>query len=239
MRKQIPISTRELPFKTYDVQDIDSISLVSGYLNLHIPIVSHPQRGAIPRAYQLGYNDKNWFVNERCTNNQTQPCALRWEYRGSGVRVINTGWAEYGYGPLFHKIASPTIFTAYTADGSSHWFDATRASGLQSVDGSQIWSSATQSANGGTIGGVVKTNNGSLYKHGDIPVCGRGRQRQQKNHEDDSTPHFVTSDTMGGTFPLTSTATSDFSGAPRPLRQFKSTTLLFPVCQDLTALPFR
>jgi hypothetical protein len=127
MRKQIPISTRELPFKTYDVQDIDSISLASGYLNLHIPIVSHPQRGAIPRAYQLGYNDKNWFVNERCTNNQTQPCALRWEYRGSGVRVINTGWAEYGYGPLFHKIASPTIFTAYTADGSSHWFDATRA----------------------------------------------------------------------------------------------------------------
>jgi RHS repeat-associated protein len=42
--------------------DLDTVSLTSGGLNIHIPVASFPQRGSIPLDFSIIYSNKTWSV---------------------------------------------------------------------------------------------------------------------------------------------------------------------------------
>ena len=76
------------PYGSFHGGDIDSISLVGGNLNLHIPIISYPQRGGkLDVNYFLRLTSKNWekkwFPSPSCLS-----CGYyKWVYRVRGSRA--------------------------------------------------------------------------------------------------------------------------------------------------------
>jgi hypothetical protein len=60
--------------------DLDSVSLTSGSLLLHIPLVSFPQRGNLDLTFSVFSNTKQWTLVSWC-NPSTDPCILtfRWQ----------------------------------------------------------------------------------------------------------------------------------------------------------------
>ncbi len=73
------------PYGAYHGGDIDSVSLSSGNLILHIPLASYPQRGELGWSYLLNLNSKNWTIVIHPVSNGYY---LKWEGNpktGSGV----------------------------------------------------------------------------------------------------------------------------------------------------------
>jgi hypothetical protein len=52
------------PYGSYGGGDIDSVSLSSGNLVLHIPLLSFPQRGKLTSDYFLTYNSEMWHPKQ-------------------------------------------------------------------------------------------------------------------------------------------------------------------------------
>ncbi len=122
------------PFGTFQGGNIDSVSLSSGNVMVHIPLISYPQRGGMLRVnFFLRFNSKNWYP--KFIDNASGGL-LRWTWGAKGE--------EHGIGlaldqPLALKTAihndptdpnDPTvnILHAITPDGASHGMEATECS---------------------------------------------------------------------------------------------------------------
>src|SRR5258707_1977480 len=70
------------PFDSYHGGDLDSISMTSGGLALHIPLVSFPQRGNLDLSFAVYATSKGWYtrVNQVECNNPNDPngCTPLW-----------------------------------------------------------------------------------------------------------------------------------------------------------------
>jgi len=129
------------PYGSYQGGNIDSVSLTNGNLNLHVPLVSYPQRGGkLSLSFSLRYNNKGW----------TSVCAdygfgifCRWDWGGAGVEIVrdqtlgiqdNSAWFPLTRDPSVEHYVS--IVYAVTSDGGMHLFgdagESLDASGIQS-----------------------------------------------------------------------------------------------------------
>src|SRR6266704_1516336 len=80
------------PFGSYQLSDIDSVSLTSGNLILHIPIVSYPQRGNMPPlSLSLRFNNPRWstkFVYLGMDDYGRDFWSARWGDDGMGLEIV-------------------------------------------------------------------------------------------------------------------------------------------------------
>jgi RHS repeat-associated protein len=208
-----------VPSKPYDQGVIDSVSLTNGNLNLHIPIVSYPQRGSIPVTYQLTLNDKHWMVAEHCPvlpppNIYDGPCTLRWLRSSDWGVELTSGVVVGGTAPLIPKQVSGTIYTAYTPDGASHSMITSATGAYETTDGSGIWYNGVTGA-----GNIVKTKDGAIFTTSTVSsitsIIGEDANGNTVNY----TPSGFLApliDTMGRSLSLTQTQAPDYSGCIAP-----------------------
>jgi RHS repeat-associated protein len=205
------------PFGSYHGGDVDSVNLSNGFLNLHIPLVSVPQRGAIRYEPQVIYRPAQWSIQSHCDTENS--CTAFWIYRAEGLRLLFYSPDNFGAGNLlFAKGSTITILKAATADGGSHEMGRT-SNGAETLDGTQIWYDGTAFPNTG-----MSRNGNGLVNNG---------------HFEDSNGNFfnvppsdgsLMPDTMGRAVlgSANGTATSDFSGCTGPLPATGAATYSFP-----------
>src|ERR1700743_2478848 len=89
------------PFGSYHGGDLDTGNLENKVLNLHIPLMEYPQRGAISYAPFIQYMNHGWSVTSNCSK-QTGVCQPRWIWRGKGVTLNTASPDSFGasQGPL-------------------------------------------------------------------------------------------------------------------------------------------
>jgi RHS repeat-associated protein len=108
------------PYDSFHGGDLDSVSLTTGGLALHIPLASFPQRGNLDLGFMVRFSSKQWYMHTHCTNNPSggQTCTRDWAPMGNtGVQVVSSvDWWMQG---------------THAADGTG--FDWTR--GVTSPDG--------------------------------------------------------------------------------------------------------
>jgi RHS repeat-associated protein len=108
------------PYDSWHGGDLDSVSLTSGSLSLHIPLASFPQRGNLDLSFMVRFSSKQWYVHTHCVTNRFggQTCTYNWAPTANGGTQIvsSVDWWMQG---------------THTADGSGE--DWTR--GVTAPDG--------------------------------------------------------------------------------------------------------
>jgi hypothetical protein len=66
LQAQAPASLEQgfRAYGSYEGSDIDSVNLSSGSLELHIPLLSYPQRGNLAISFSARASAKNWMVHQ-------------------------------------------------------------------------------------------------------------------------------------------------------------------------------
>jgi RHS repeat-associated protein len=207
------------PYGSYHGGDLDSINLSNGFLNIHIPVASFPQRGAIGYTPQIIYNNhKGWSVLPDCTNQNT--CSPLWQWKGSGV-TLNLQSEDFftaGPGPYTQK-SKIIVFRAVTSDVATHQMATNLAGGAESIDGIGIWYNGTAF---GSPGGFSRNRNG---------VLNNNTAFEDANGNIFGTPSGANIiDTLGRSLPTPAsfTATTDFSGCTGPLPTDSASIFSFP-----------
>src|SRR5437762_7541429 len=59
------------PYDSIDGGPLDSISLTTGGLSLHIPLVSFPQRGDLNLTFAIRASNKQWWIRARTISKKT------------------------------------------------------------------------------------------------------------------------------------------------------------------------
>jgi hypothetical protein len=80
------------PYGSYHGGDIDMVSMENGKLDLHIPLLSYPQRGDLQMSFTVRYNNPVLNITQipqGCTNSQV-PCDY-FNYYGSGSPYLPVG----------------------------------------------------------------------------------------------------------------------------------------------------
>jgi RHS repeat-associated protein len=135
------------PASTYHGSDIDFVDMLTGRLNLHIPlVVDHSQRGNLNFTYSLYFSGTTWYSNMWCTRTQ---CFPNWTPAKGTARGITFGTdGHLGSGPDARctiKICgyNASAISVSSDDGGSHQMGTitTTPPVEESIDGSQIRSS--------------------------------------------------------------------------------------------------
>lgn len=91
------------PYDSLHGGDLDSVSLTSGGLTLHIPLASFPQRGALDLSFFIRFSNKQWYVHPAkydSEGHQIQPAT--WvPANNSGVQIISSvdWWLQGTWAP--------------------------------------------------------------------------------------------------------------------------------------------
>ena len=147
------------PFGSYHGGDLDSINLSNGFLNLHIPVVTYPQRGDIGYTVQILYNNvKGWSVFPDCTNENT--CAPVWQFKGTGVKLNAQSQDAFSAGPgPYVKSSKIIVFKGVTSDGAVHQMAPIPSGTVESIDGTGLWYNGTAF---GLSGGYSRNRRGMM-----------------------------------------------------------------------------
>src|SRR5579864_2014218 len=108
------------PFGSYHGGDLDSINLSNNFLNLHIPLVSLPQRGDISYSAQITYSPQQWTVVPNCSNENN--CSPRWRKKaagGLGIDAMGPQYFQASEGPYVSG-SKVNVYSAVTQDGAVH-----------------------------------------------------------------------------------------------------------------------
>jgi RHS repeat-associated protein len=147
-----------MPFQSYEGGNLDSVNLATGALNLHIPLVSFPQRGGkLDLRYFITHS--NFGLTMTCPG-YNQPCYFT--SAGIYVSVINGSFpgintATYSTGTGTYE-ASISI---KEADGSTHLLGWTSSSQARAVDGSGFFLDASSTITDGRGVRTYQTTPGS------------------------------------------------------------------------------
>src|SRR6266851_1564523 len=137
------------PYGSYHGGDIDAISLINGKLDLHIPLVSWPQRGNLKLGFTIRYDNPR--LSEQRDIPGTcgtlgNPCTYWSEFDGGGVEVI----PDLSYGIYRQAVFDPgNIFKGYIysiqdPSGATHPLGNTSGSSYESADATGYsWNSST------------------------------------------------------------------------------------------------
>jgi RHS repeat-associated protein len=121
------------PYDSFHGGDLDSVSLTSGGLSLHIPLASFPQRGNLDLSFMVTFSNKQWYIRPAKldrTGHQTAPAA--WQpMPNTGVQIVSSTdwWLNYCSMAEPGDPNNPGGQTLYdwsdsvsSPDGSSHIF---------------------------------------------------------------------------------------------------------------------
>jgi hypothetical protein len=179
------------PYGAFHAGDIDSVSMVNGKLNLHIPLASFPQRGGkLKLDFWLSYFNPVLEEAQICI--PSKPCVYQSVWSGNGVGV------SYSMGYLTSVVGStPPDFTTYaiiSPDGSQHTLGLTGSGNYESLDATGLrYNSSTN---------VMSDESGIQYT---FQTGGGGRSPaliQDTNGNEISFSGTSWEDTMGRTIPL-------------------------------------
>ncbi|HEV3316153.1 MAG TPA: BPSL0067 family protein [Candidatus Angelobacter sp.] len=121
--------------------DLDSVSLTSGGLVLHIPLASFPQRGSLDLSFSLRYSSKQWQASQRCSAGNPDQCTpLGWGPSGRPAEVASSldWWLQSAPGD-----GGNSWLSVMSPDGNSHSFGGSSNPGvvnypLRSLDASGL-----------------------------------------------------------------------------------------------------
>jgi hypothetical protein len=81
------------PYDSFHGGDLDSVSMTSAGLSLHIPLASFPQRGDLDLSFMVSFSNKQWYVLPAKfdrTGHQTTP--PKWApMPNTGVQIVSSG----------------------------------------------------------------------------------------------------------------------------------------------------
>jgi RHS repeat-associated protein len=127
--QQDAISAQGLtPYGSFHGGDIDSISIVNGKVNLHIPLISYPQTGGkLHAGFLISFG--NALFTKQVIVVPRQPNETVWSFSSTGVQIASDFTA--GVSEVLNQTTNQ--YFAHTPDGSSHEMQAT-SDGLLSLD---------------------------------------------------------------------------------------------------------
>lgn len=121
--------------------DLDSVSLTSGGLVLHVPLASFPQRGSLDLSFSLRYSSKQWQAMQTCSVANPDQCTpWHWMPTGQPAEVVSSvdWWLQSTSGS-----SGNSVFSVMSPDGNSHGFGSSSNPGvvnypLHSLDASGL-----------------------------------------------------------------------------------------------------
>jgi hypothetical protein len=125
-----PISEQGLkPFGSYHGGDIDVVSLMNGKLDLHVPVVSYPQRGGkLHMGFTLRYNNPLISVTQLCT---PLPCQYVTLFVPQGVQVL----PDFKMALTGYVANNKDVTLLQLVDGSTHELGILSGTVSETLDG--------------------------------------------------------------------------------------------------------
>jgi len=125
------------PYGSFEGGDIDSISMTNGNLNLHLPLISYPQRGGkLSLSFSLKFDNNSYsYSSSNQTGCTTKPfvCVYGTAVNGPYMEIVpNLGLTAYVSG-----VIPPTngpYATLESPDGSQHEMGPVSGGGWRSID---------------------------------------------------------------------------------------------------------
>jgi RHS repeat-associated protein len=195
---QDPAGTQQglTPYSAFHGGDIDSISMVNLKLNLHIPLVSYPQRGGkLHLGYFLTYYNQTFSGNQECTPKPNIVCT-EWYDIFTVPRIGPPQTMSLMIVPDFNHVNPFTIL--WEGDGTTHLLGQIATNQQRSLDATGY--SATMSGSNPTI---VTDRNGTRYTY----TQGSGYRIEDTNGnlitatQDTGWNPMVWTDTLGRSIP--------------------------------------
>jgi RHS repeat-associated protein len=125
------------PYGSFEGGAIDSISVVNGSLNLHIPLVSYPQRGGkLHVGFHVDYTTNSYVHTPSTITECTTPprdCVYGDEYNGSGLKIVNDFDLKLWTAAAMPPPGGGSWATVVTPDGAQHEMGPT-TTGTRSID---------------------------------------------------------------------------------------------------------
>jgi len=69
-------------YGSYHGSDIDSVSLTSGHIELHLPLLDYPQRGSLGLNFIVRYHTAIWNQTSECSAEPPKVCTYTWDNDG-------------------------------------------------------------------------------------------------------------------------------------------------------------
>jgi RHS repeat-associated protein len=207
------------PYGAFHGGDIDSVSMVNMKLNLHIPLVSYPQRGGkLHVGFYVSYWNQIFTPNLDCTTNKPPVCTGDFlvDYTGQNYPYKIKQLTSIQITPDVDPTAGcpppgfPQRCSIWDPDGAVHQMGETSSTGRISMDATgYIFDNSA---------GVLTDREGTRYTMG---ATGQGGRFEDTNGNFttkayDSNQLQTLTDTLGRTIPYPwptgpSTSTTDFS----------------------------
>lgn len=109
------------PYGSFHGGDIDSISMVNLKPNIHIPLVSYPQRGNLNLSFSIIYQNPVYTPNAICQNQFRPPLCSATYFTSPGpqIQIVPDFIPSIGCG---HWYTPPNClyYTVTEADGALH-----------------------------------------------------------------------------------------------------------------------
>lgn len=207
------------PYGSYHGGNIDIITLNNSKLELHIPLLSYPQRGKLQLGFEVRYQSEMWDETKSCPPIQ-QGCFYFWK------RIDNTGQVMApvrvpDYPGITAQLLVATgqcpdqcAYTIQTGDGSQHPLGRIGTTTYRSLDASgMLWDSST---------GAITDNDGTRLSSNSGNIM-----------EDTSGNQIITTsssivDSLGRNIPPPSVSTSDYTGCTGPGQISSASTWTVP-----------
>jgi len=122
------------PYGTYHGGDIDTVSVFNGKIDLHVPLVSYPQRGSLQFGFTLRYDNPRPEVDKTC-DIPNKPCDYTTYFSGGGVQVIpDFAYQIYQQAVVIGGNFIGYLYSVVSPDGSSHQLGWLGGTLYESVD---------------------------------------------------------------------------------------------------------
>jgi RHS repeat-associated protein len=136
------------PYGAFHGGDIDSVSMVNMKLNLHIPLVSYPQRGGkLHIGFYLSYYNQTFTPNTECTQKPHFQCFTTYtnvydSFLLPGMSGQNTGLQVIPDFPLGTAAASGSCAGVIEGDGTTHLFGYIGTTTCRTMDATGFFSTS-------------------------------------------------------------------------------------------------
>jgi hypothetical protein len=125
------------PYGSFEGGNIDSVSMTNGSLNLHIPLLSYPQRGGkLHVGFFVKYdNDSYSYASSNSPACTQKPFVCGWGtyVNGGGMEIVD----DVSITPYVSGVIPPSngpYATLKTPDGSQHEMGAVSSGGWRTID---------------------------------------------------------------------------------------------------------
>jgi RHS repeat-associated protein len=110
------------PFGSFQGGDIDNVNLLNGWLNVHIPLVSYPQRGGkLKLSFSAVYLGPTLtWIDDNCSDNGRgeTSCNQDWSMSGQAITIVADGVPNLNFPPQSVPTGLPLLLTV--PDGTAH-----------------------------------------------------------------------------------------------------------------------